>query len=167
MQNIFWDKPPQIFQNYVGDIWPTFHSIYELKEKMEGVKLRWAIPWTFAQTWNWSQILCSPGWCYTRYLIIWIPLPVPAVEAVSVCVALFPLCGPSGLTEIFLCSLGSELGGRGGCKLMAVSRVLPANIVKKQGIITARGPMEFMLKVQQENKLSSCTPELCCQFGKL
>lgn len=35
---------PQVFQNYVNGVGPVFHSIYELKEGMEGVKLRWAIP---------------------------------------------------------------------------------------------------------------------------
>ena len=87
-----------------------FHSIYELKERMEGVKLRWAIPWTFAQTWNRSQILCSPGWCYMGYLFLWIPLQVPAVEAVCICVALFPLCG---LCEL-ICHLSMQPGIRAG-----------------------------------------------------
>lgn len=37
---------------------------------------------------------------------------------------------------------------------------------KKKALYPPRGPVEFRLKVQQENKLSSCTPELCCQFEK-
>lgn len=82
-------------------------------------------------------------------------------------VALFPLGTLCELTEIFPCRLGSELGGCEGCKLRAVSRgVTNERVGKKEGVIPARGPVEFMLKVQQENKLSSCTPELCCQFGK-
>lgn len=142
-----------------------FHSIYELKEGMEGVKLRWAIPWTFAQTWNWSQVFCSPGQCYMGYLFLWIPLQVPAIEVMSTCVSPFPLCSLWELTEIFPCSLGSELGGWEGCKVMAVSRgVTKEHGAKKQGIVSARGPVELCF--QQENKLSSCTPELCCQFGK-
>lgn len=59
-----------------------FHSIYELKQRTEGIKLRWAIPWIFAQTWNWSQTFCSPGWCYIGYLFLWIPLQVPAMGVV-------------------------------------------------------------------------------------
>lgn len=51
---------------------------------------------------------------------------------------------------------GIRIGWARGCELMAVSRV----------VTPARGPVEFLFKVQQENKLSSCTPELCCQFGK-
>lgn len=51
---------------------------------------------------------------------------------------------------------GIKVGWVRGCELMAVSRA----------VTPARGPVEFLFKVQQENKLSSCTPELCCQFGK-
>lgn len=169
-QNTFWDTPPAppVFRNYVNSIGPMFHSIYELKQRMEGIKLRWAIPWIFAQTWNWSQPFCSPGWCYIGYLFLWLPLQVPAMEVMCICTALFPLCSLWELTEIFPCSLWLELGGWEGWKLMAVSRGLTNERVgkKRRHYPPPRGPVEFRLKVQQENKLSSCTPELCCQFEK-
>lgn len=123
---------PQVFQNYVNSIGPMFHSVYELKQRTEGIKLRWAIPWIFAQTWNWSQTFCSPGWCYIGYLFLWIPLQVPAMEVVCICIALFPLCSLWELTEIFPCSLGLELGEWEGCKLMAVSRGLTDEHVGKK-----------------------------------
>lgn len=52
-----------------------------MKERMERVKLRWAIPWALAQTWSWSQIFCSQGgaiWGISSYGFL---SQVPAMEA--------------------------------------------------------------------------------------
>lgn len=35
---------PQVFRKYVNGVGPMFHSRYELKEGMEGVELRQAMP---------------------------------------------------------------------------------------------------------------------------